>query len=436
MIHHMHIGETITEDAVEAKLAEVLRNVETEEDPNNPGKLRIHQRRFLMAIGAHQIRGTSKLCRIGRPICACISAAIFARTKHMDRNANRQLCNVIEQPYASLCIGCQSKKPVLNEMVIKINSEGYPTDQIQISLPVSRTSQKQPRTKSDERKSTQRKSSERRSSERRSAERRSTEPKSIDLKKKAEKSKKTESLQTVSSVESLTLHNATSTTIDTIDPEAITVARDLIKAIREFAPMKGSTANAAGLLATETSERETFLNKMAVIERALVPVLKTRRWVPVLSPAVVVGDLHGNLDDLLTLERSLWKRFPLTGPNLVFLGDMVDRGKWGVECATYLMCMAVLAPSKVTILRGNHEVSKTREISFCVILITLSLHYRSVHCKCTIRIETSAWTSTAPSLEINSGNSPTASLTVSRCAQSSMAPFTPHTEEYPELASA
>ena len=351
MIHHMHTGETITEDAVEAKLAEVLRNVETEEDPNNPGKLRIHQRRFLMAIGAHQIRGTSKLCRIGRPICACISAAIFARTKHMDKHANRQLCNVIEQQYAGLCIGCQSKKPLLDKMMIKLNREGYPTDQNQISLPVPRTSQKrQPRTKSGERKSADRKSSERKS----------VEHQSIDLKKKAEKSKKTESLQTVSSVESLTLHNATSTTIDTIDPEAITVARDLIKAIREFAPMKGSTANAAGLLATETSERETFLNKMAVIERALVPVLKTRRWVPVSSPAVVVGDLHGNLDDLLTLERSLWKRFPLTGPNLVFLGDMVDRGKWGVECATYLMCMAVLAPSKVTILRGNHEVSKTQ----------------------------------------------------------------------------
>jgi diadenosine tetraphosphatase ApaH/serine/threonine PP2A family protein phosphatase len=70
----------------------------------------------------------------------------------------------------------------------------------------------------------------------------------------------------------------------------------------------------------------------------------------------LIGDVHGNLDDLITIERSLWKRYPLSGPNMVFLGDMVDRGKWSVECATYLLCLATIAPTKITLLRGNHEV--------------------------------------------------------------------------------
>lgn len=56
------------------------------------------------------------------------------------------------------------------------------------------------------------------------------------------------------------------------------------------------------------------------------------------------------------MEKHVWKRFPFAGPNLVFLGDMVDRGKWSVECAAYLLSLVVVAPQKTTLLRGNHEV--------------------------------------------------------------------------------
>ena len=47
--------------------------------------------------------------------------------------------------------------------------------------------------------------------------------------------------------------------------------------------------------------------------------------------------------------------------NLVFLGDYVDRGKWGVECMAYLLCLKLSFPRNVVMLRGNHETRAMTE---------------------------------------------------------------------------
>eukprot|EP00727_Mastigamoeba_balamuthi_P012495 m51a1_g7869 putative calcineurin catalytic subunit (511) ;mRNA; f:327-3715 len=69
-------------------------------------------------------------------------------------------------------------------------------------------------------------------------------------------------------------------------------------------------------------------------------------------PLHVVGDLHGQLYDLLAMTAAAGEP-PAT--RFLFLGDYVDRGSFGVETCLYLLGMKVAQPASVWMLRGNHE---------------------------------------------------------------------------------
>lgn len=75
------------------------------------------------------------------------------------------------------------------------------------------------------------------------------------------------------------------------------------------------------------------------------------------SPCYVFGDLHGNFRDLFYFMDNLisFQDLRYTPHRFLFLGDYVDRGDFSVEVVAYLFAMKVLAPSKVLLLRGNHE---------------------------------------------------------------------------------
>lgn len=71
------------------------------------------------------------------------------------------------------------------------------------------------------------------------------------------------------------------------------------------------------------------------------------------STVVVVGDIHGQLHDLLFLLNDAG--FPSENRLYVFNGDYVDRGAWGIETFLILLAWKVFLPKSVYLLRGNHE---------------------------------------------------------------------------------
>lgn len=77
----------------------------------------------------------------------------------------------------------------------------------------------------------------------------------------------------------------------------------------------------------------------------------------------VFGDVHGDIHSLMNALNKTG--LPSSSNKLVFAGDYVDRGPWGVEVVSILFTLKSWQPDAVTILRGNHEtISCTSSYGF------------------------------------------------------------------------
>jgi hypothetical protein len=107
---------------------------------------------------------------------------------------------------------------------------------------------------------------------------------------------------------------------------------------------------------------EEFGNDLATVCQAVGEIFESEpRCVFLQSPVYVFGDIHGNLEDLHFFADNIWKLgMDLTAGKFLFMGDYVDRGLSSLEVVAYLFGLKLLYPTKIHLLRGNHE---TRDVN-------------------------------------------------------------------------
>ena len=68
----------------------------------------------------------------------------------------------------------------------------------------------------------------------------------------------------------------------------------------------------------------------------------------------IVGDIHGDyyaLRNIVEHIQSICSDF-----GLIFLGDLIDRGPYPVECLYYLLNLAATKPNRIIWIAGNHDI--------------------------------------------------------------------------------
>jgi len=96
--------------------------------------------------------------------------------------------------------------------------------------------------------------------------------------------------------------------------------------------------------------------------------------IPTGSTVFVWGDTHGCIHSLLRTLRRLQEQgylndqFKIIKPNtyLMYLGDCVDRGYYGLEVLYTLMRLKTANPDHVILIRGNHEDAYVNRLTSCV----------------------------------------------------------------------
>ncbi|MFQ6066763.1 MAG: metallophosphoesterase family protein [bacterium] len=78
---------------------------------------------------------------------------------------------------------------------------------------------------------------------------------------------------------------------------------------------------------------------------------------PSQGKAIVVGDLHGDLQSLIFIleDSGFISRSPEAGDYIVFLGDYGDRGDESAEVYYLILSLKSIFTERVILLRGNHE---------------------------------------------------------------------------------
>ena len=129
------------------------------------------------------------------------------------------------------------------------------------------------------------------------------------------------------------------------------IAQVFLDLIRDF---NGKKVKDKGFL---SDEKELFVKYLTNLCSAVKSLFcHEDRVMKLNSPIFIIGDIGANLNDLFSMESLLWHSFPIISANYLFLGNYVEFGENGIECIIYLLSLKLIAPNKVFLLRGCHEL--------------------------------------------------------------------------------
>lgn len=100
-----------------------------------------------------------------------------------------------------------------------------------------------------------------------------------------------------------------------------------------------------------------------ITDRSIKTLLGEPCFVETECPICVLGDLHGQLDDLIRIFQhqppppAAFRGCENYPARFLFLGDYVDRGTESIPVLVLLLCLKLLHCENILLLRGNHESS-------------------------------------------------------------------------------
>nr|CAD7256485.1 unnamed protein product [Timema shepardi] len=119
----------------------------------------------------------------------------------------------------------------------------------------------------------------------------------------------------------------------------------------------GSVAKNSDHLTTEVNLAEWQIRQLCLVTREIF--LEQPMLLELEAPVNIVGDIHGQYEDLL---RHFDKLGYPPDANYLFLGDYVDRGKNSLETICLLLAYKIKYPNNFFLLRGNHECASINRV--------------------------------------------------------------------------